>query len=78
MPEPISDSDIEAAQRLLKWAPEQRKRSSDKPERTLTDVAQELGVSTQAIAKTEKRALRKCRIWCEKRGLDLKRLLGGL
>ena len=38
---------------------------------TLEEVAQHLGVTRQAVQQTEKRALEKCKRWCEERGLDL-------
>lgn len=43
--------------------------------RELAEVAAELGVSRQRIQQIERRALRKCRTWCEQRGLDLDLLL---
>ena len=42
---------------------------------THAEIAEELGVSQQRIQQIERLALRKCRRWCEKRGLCLADLL---
>jgi len=42
---------------------------------TQAEVAAYLGVSQQTVAETEQRALRKCREWCRRHGVDLSDLL---
>ena len=45
-------------------------------EMTQTEVAQILGVSKQAIFQTERKALKKLKVECERRGLTYESLFG--
>jgi hypothetical protein len=39
------------------------------------EIAQELGVTRERVRQIERRALEKCRVWCDRRGYRLEDLL---
>jgi len=77
----INDEVFADVQRLLHWTPEPApKRPPPRRRQTFMEpgeIAAALGVSRQAIAQTEKRALAKCRRYCERNGWQLRDLLRG-
>lgn len=38
---------------------------------TLSEIAEQLGMTVEGVRQIEIRALRKCRKWCERKGLHL-------
>ena len=45
---------------------------------TYAEIGEALGLTRQRVHQIEREALRKCRAWCEARGLDLSDLLEDL
>jgi hypothetical protein len=68
---------LRTAWKLYQPAPYQR-RELPKPHGEVSheEIGRLLGVSKQAVAQLEARALRKCRAWCRLHGYELEDLLG--
>ena len=45
------------------------------PEQTFREIAQQLGVTPQAVQQLQRSALKKCYAWCRERGLRLEDLI---
>ncbi|MCB1819605.1 MAG: hypothetical protein H6961_11645 [Chromatiaceae bacterium] len=78
-----TEADLANAQRIAwkLYRPEPRQPTRTKTGyggATLEECAQVLGITREGVRLIEKKALAKCRSWCEAQGLDLEDLLDAM